>query len=891
MKLNLIWKPASVAALVLLGGCMQKEKEFGLRDTALTACLENGADTRVSLDSDGKFSWNTGDKLAVFVGTDYVRNIEVEPSTGRISVNGERSRYAVYPSDAADSDYSGNPTLKVNLPDSYDVRDIVAGGDVSDPYRRSDDWAPVPMVAVNDPLTDILLFRHVGGLLRIKWVGVPAGARTVAVTFDKDVTGSYEVDLTDTSAPSIVTSGSSTTRNRVIFTVSDDGLSSGETVFLSVPVPCGHYGQVALSAFGSASPGPSDTPLSTLTYLDGTDVSLVFARHWGRVLVTDGSFTYHLEGLQDVTVEYMGGGPELAHSFVSYKADSEHRMPVPFVLEYSATGADGTWDAANKPDWFSLDANSDLSGSTRGTILRANITAQENQAVDRHALDLKDPALHPHQGTAAEPFDLSTVNVATGETVASSSANCYVVQAPGYYKFPLVYGNTLKKGSYNQSANVSSKSGTPGEWRFDDYRVYPALGEEEVSTSIERYWADHLTATNHPHSHYYIGYYRDHLDKPIVLGKPSTINNLPNSVRYDNFQHYIAHRFAGKTLTARIVWTDAPGLVTDVAIAGTDTGAYMTFQVPEENICQGNAMLAVLVDGVIAWSWHIWVTDCDLTDRKTGSNNYEFAPVNIGWCDPKDVQLYPERKVYVRARQTDADGYASAPVLVTSKAGRIISLGGNSPYFQWGRKDPLQAACIRTMVTEEGTSVLPAEKEYYYHADYSEEHVSAGEWVSLGTAIQHPHLFYVYSGPDPHGGNWTTSWIINLWNSLINGYGPAYSDVAVLKTIYDPSPVGYSIPPRGAYSGFNDSSLLPGTDAEGTPGRYYGGTIFLPEAGYRNSAPQFDYARYWSANMENIAGDYRNGYNLSFTDYHVYPFGDAGTYCAIPVRPVKDTQF
>ena len=821
MKQKLIWMMAAVSALLLLAGCMQEEN-FGLSDR-LTAQIETFGDTRVSLDKYGKFSWNTGDELAVFVGSDYVRNIEVEPSTGRISVNGTRSRYAVYPSDAADSDNTGNPTLKVTLPDFYDVTDLVEDSDTSDPYRRiSETWSPMPMVAVNDPLSDILFFRHVGGLLRIKWVGIPAGTKAVTVTFDQDITGSYEVDLTDTSKPMITSSGSATTANAVVFKVSDAGLPAGKTVFLNVPVPCGHYGTVTLKAFSAASPTSTDTPITTLEYHDRPDLSLVFERHWGRMLITDGTFTYHLEGLEDVTVASTGGGPELSHAFFSYRADGEHKMPLPFVLEYSATPSDASSWTTTAPDWLTMDPNNDYTGSTRGKRLMVNISAQENQAVDLHAEALKDPTLHPQKGTEADPFDLSTINVATGQTVDRSTANCYVVQAPGYYRFPLVYGNTLKKGRYDQAANctIVTRSGGSTTWRFNDYRKYPPLEDGEESISIERYWA--ANASKHPHSYYYIGFLRDHLNNPLVLGKPNEINNVANSTDFGLYQHFIASRFSGKTLTAKLVWTDAPGLVTDVAITGSGTGAYMSFRVPQETICQGNAMLAVLVDGVIAWSWHIWVTDQDLTDKKTGSNSYAFAPVNIGWCDAKDLQLYPERKIYVRARQTIEDGNASVsdPVLITSKAGRSISAGAHGPYFQWGRKDPLQACYIQTTVTEDGVTIQPVEKEYYYHSDYaSVSKVYQGEWVSLGTAIQHPYLRYVYSGSDPHGGNWTRWWIINLWNSQISGYGPEYSDVEVMKTMYDPSPVGYTVPPRGAYSGFNDSTLIPGTGPDGTAGR------------------------------------------------------------------------
>lgn len=912
MKLKFKYIMALVPALLLLAGCMQKEQDFGQQDKVLTARLESAGDTRVSFDKDGKFSWNTGDKIAVFVGSAYVHDIAVEPSTGRISVNGSRSRYAVYPSDVADDSNTGSPTLNVILPSGYDITDIVSGGSGSDAYAPGDDYSPMPMVAENNPMEDVLFFRHVGGLLRYKWINLPAGTKTVTFAFDTDVTGTYGVDLVDITNPTITTAGTAS-NNVVTFKVSESGLAAAKTVVFNIPVPVGHYGSVTVAAYAAAPTGtgsqlapPSATPTSTKTFTDGTDVKLVFERHWGRMLASDGTFTYFIDGLEDVTVEYTGGAPELAREFYSYKTDGRDKFPVPFVLEYSADGTTGWTTTA--PSWLTMDTNDDFGGSTDALFLRVNISEQQNQAVDQHALDLRNPALHPHQGTPGHPFNLATVNVATGTTVSATSANCYVVQAPGYYMFPLVYGNTLKNGSALQYSYVSLKETTTDytqssgrTWRYDDRIVYSSQHDNynpEGEKSVEKYWRTIKTETVHPHSFWYMGCFRDHKDKPIVRGKPSSINSVPNSTTYNDNSHWFNIRFAGKTLTAKIIWTDAEGLVTDAYVDVSNT--YLIFTVPESTICQGNAMIALLVDGEIAWSWHIWVTDADLTARKAGSNSYEFAPVNIGWCDPKEVEKREERKVYVRARQSitgvlDADNYSNT-VLVTSKAGQYIKIGGHSPYYQWGRKDPLASAYLKTIVTKDGTTVGPVEKPYIYHPDYaSVEKEVGGEWVSIGTAIQHPYIRYYYNGTDAHGWNWTTSWIINLWNSLINGYGESYSggtatskDI-VLKTIYDPSPVGYTVPPRAAYSGFNSSNFLNET-IDGDTGRTYNGNLFFPNVGYYAGSGKYlyDFAKYWSASTEGLCGDYREEYVLSFTSDYPYTLSSAGQQMGLPIRPVKD---
>lgn len=58
------------------------------------------------------------------------------------------------------------------------------------------------------------------------------------------------------------------------------------------------------------------------------------------------------------------------------------------------------------------------------------------------------------KGTADNPYDLST----EGETIAETTANCYVVNAAGTYKLPLVYGNAIVNGKQNPGAyNMDTK--------------------------------------------------------------------------------------------------------------------------------------------------------------------------------------------------------------------------------------------------------------------------------------------------------------------------------------------------------------------------------------------------------------------------------------------------
>lgn len=52
------------------------------------------------------------------------------------------------------------------------------------------------------------------------------------------------------------------------------------------------------------------------------------------------------------------------------------------------------------------------------------------------------------KGSPENPYDLST----EGGTINQTTANCYVVNAAGTYKLPLVYGNAIKNGAKNEKA-------------------------------------------------------------------------------------------------------------------------------------------------------------------------------------------------------------------------------------------------------------------------------------------------------------------------------------------------------------------------------------------------------------------------------------------------------
>lgn len=422
--------------------------------------------------------------------------------------------------------------------------------------------------------------------------------------------------------------------------------------------------------------------------------------------------------------------------------------------------------------------------------------------------------------------DLSTKGGAT----SMNTANCYVVNAPGVYTFPLVYGNAIKDGDPNPDAYTSSGM-------------------------ITRFILDILY---------------NHLDVPV--DDPYIYNNA-NCVPAD----------------AVLVWQDENRLVTGVSL---DTEKQnIRFEVPSESIRQGNAIIAVRdASGTVLWSWHIWVTDYvpgdDLVQMTNlQGNQYTFFPVNIGWCDPTTTQ-YDAREVLVRITQ-DRSGLCRTFTL--EQAEHTVVDVGNSPYYEWGRKDPMLPGVLNAAGKSADKPIYPGAYDFIHEGQ---------GLVTIGTAIQNPHVFYKPSDSD---SSWCSEVYYNFWD---NNNRVSMTDIYAVgtKTIYDPSPVGYVVPPIGAWSGLTSSGsnsfdtsefnvygkFDSGWNFYCVPGKT-GGTTFYPAIGSRyNTNGKVYYVKesggYWSGTPYSTFG----GYYMSFGETSLLVENTSGRARGLGVRPIRE---
>lgn len=281
---------------------------------------------------------------------------------------------------------------------------------------------------------------------------------------------------------------------------------------------------------------------------------------------------------------------------------------------------------------------------------------------------------------------------------------------------------------------------------------------------------------------------------------------------------------------------------------------------------------------------------------------YKMMPVNIGWCDA-ETTTYDARSVKVRFTQAET---GAMQVITLTQASHSVVNSGNQPYFQFGRKDPMLAG-IRNA---SGSTV----DKGCYSDGYAFDKSGTGK-VAIGVSIQHPHIFYNYGSSSIY--DWCATSYSNLWSG--DNTVTTANDNAVVKTIYDPSPVGYHLPSSNAFTGFTyNGSNVSGSSYFGSrfnspytsttdftdnfgwefycnkmtgEGSYdtAGGTIFFPASGYRsysagavNGVGSLGY--FWSA----VPYSTSYGRSLSFRLSYIYPLSINYRSDGFAVRPVQE---
>ena len=338
---------------------------------------------------------------------------------------------------------------------------------------------------------------------------------------------------------------------------------------------------------------------------------------------------------------------------------------------------------------------------------------------------------------------------------------------------------------------------------------------------------------------------------------------------------------------AELLWQEVPGLIKEVKVENEK----IIFTIGD-NIAQGNALIAAKYGSTIVWSWHIWVTDRDIyatvpiqtvAVAGTSQHTYDFMQVPLGWVDM--AEGVSSRAYTVNLTQSQSNKPLMAKVI---QAGLPTSTG-TCPYYQWGRKDPF--------CPSDGTS---NEDKPLYDISGSTVSMKKGDVsVVTGESIKNPNTFYYSSSTS----EWNTETYYDYWNAT-NRNNTDMNDKEVVKTVYDPNPVGFKMPSPDAFTGFtedgsNQNNTTENWNVESTTLKngykfYTNGwkeepTDFWCANGCRaydsGSLSRVGYSGlYWSAGPYSITG----GRDLSFKSDGVRP--QYGNYRAFgfTVRPVSE---
>lgn len=607
-----------------------------------------------------------------------------------------------------------------------------------------------------------------------------------------------------------------------------------------------------------------------IVFSDGTKIHVPLKGTWRegtthvyKLSEKNSNWEYELIGVDPNIASFTDTQTSGGFTILSRRRVGTEIVAVPWeVVGYSE---DGKNYSNNKPAWLkSLSAERGNGSKDPEQLTATLIPAKTVDLLAARNNELKKNPL----GSESKPYNLSNK---TGAAAVENTANCYVISAPGYYMIPLVYGNAIKGGATNSSAykmTVPGNGNTLTELRDQDGNHITDPWIEKTNNGANR-----------------------NIDKAWVL------------------------------------WSDESNLVKikdNGVYRAPDGNLYIKFQVPEDGIKSGNAVIAVrksiqkfrdeerlqgrkkvtvrvyYTEYQTLWSWHLWFAPKDALKEIPVTNKqgtiYGFANEALGWKPTlwQGTPYQSPRSVNVKIRQTI--GKKKETIITITQLPGTTSRTGYTTQYQWGRKDAFP-----------GKVGQPAEGTIKWNA---------GSDMYMQTILQNPQNYYTAGynadGSLNAGTNFAKYYTLyNLWsmnNTSAYAENQANSQT-VVKTIYDPCPVGFSVPANDAFTGFTTTGVLSNNinqinaDATIEAETYKNNfghnfwtnsskteTIFFPAAGYRearNGSTLTKYGvagEYWTA----TPNDNNNGNVLGFEHNVVHPLYRNIRAFGFSVRPVAE---
>ena len=573
-------------------------------------------------------------------------------------------------------------------------------------------------------------------------------------------------------------------------------------------------------------------------FTDNTEITATLKGEWKagttrtlKLSETNSTWNYVLTPTDPSRAANYDETQSQAYGITSYRTapDGTQQAVAWKVVGYDADG-DGTFSMEEKPAWLTSLSKTEGDGGTAADQGTATLTKDVTDPLALRNKALKEATA---LGSSSAPYDLST----KGGSVNRSTANSYVISAPGHYRIPLVYGNAIENGNNNPSSYQTSNTGTYILSNFQDHAGH----------AIDDPWIEKTNG-----------------------GANASVDG------------------------AEVVWADAANLVHSPSITHVGSEGFLDFEVKESDIQNGNAVVAVTkgsgASKTVLWSWHLWFAPKDALDKIKVTNHqnkdYYFTKEALGW---KLVQWSSStytsaRTVKVKVEQTVANNGAKAYTVIniTQNPGGVKK--GATTLYQWGRKDAFPGV---------------AKADLASNSHFTQ---NASDNISIMNGIQHPDNFYTW-GPSWYSTPPTVYSYYNLWSAENTSTG--LNDNSVVKTVYDPCPVGFKMPASNAFTGFTPSGLnggdmnVDGTRDVQTFQNNFGhnfwtnssktATIHFPASGNLEFIDGSllgvgSSGCFWSA----VPGSTVYGHYLYFDTFSMYPLNSFYRSYGFAVRPVSE---
>lgn len=691
MKKYLIF--ASAVACLLVAGCAKdKEKDFAdnqVSFSARTGVLETrtdyGTDGIVGGQSVTYVNWVAGDKIKILSSTESsdtytitedhdgsdsqgISKANVNPDNSGIAWGtGTQTFYAMYPANVTGSSLTSS-AMTCFIPAVWTPADATELGQLPYGYmfaKKSTSRTTSVSLTFNPKFTAFCFTLK-----------NPTGSSVTLSSFslrsdNKAMNGTYTVN-TSTEAITRPTNGD----NKSVTVNFPSTWSGGGLV-----IPAGTTDNPGTKTFTLVTVPDSFSDLTLSCVSGGTTKTMGLKKDGTYLTFAEGkkhNISITLPDFESYTYGFSVMNPtDLTSSASSYPATSNTasvtswkssdggttKIPVDWTVlgyysdEQCTTAVSDNWITDFTPSGSgevkSISINYNRAASTSSAVVSDITTQLQNSTFGAGSCYNSDP-------TKAIAYNLSNPADMTSDYI-NESANCYIVNGPGYYKIPLVMGNGVKNGVDNTSA-----FGVTGYVSFDDTSLKSASNVRLKNhgavkdNSADIVWTDD-------------GYSNAHV-----------VGNLSNDSDWLYFS------------------------------VGND---------PDAPIVQSNTVIQVTnTSNVVMWSYHIWVTNHTAADdfsvtRKNynsyAAKTFTIMPYYVGWkTTGGTLKQYASSTIYVKLSQL---GSGDTKVMKVYRPSYIYNESypvGTCTFYQWGRKDPFtnSVSTKNTMNTIAKTITLP---EYF----------------------------------------------------------------------------------------------------------------------------------------------------------------------------------